>query len=30
MALAQKKTREDNEKKLPFEEIVEPFKNTRI
>ncbi|MFU9915080.1 DUF2304 domain-containing protein [Fannyhessea vaginae] len=30
MALAQKKRREDNEKKLPFEEIVEPFKNTRI
>lgn len=30
MALAQKKTREDNEKKLPVEEIVEPFKNTRI
>ncbi len=30
MALAQKKTREDNEKKLPFEETVEPFKNTRI
>lgn len=30
MALAQKKTHEGNEKKLPFEEIVEPFKNTRI
>lgn len=30
MALAQKKAHEDNEKKLPFEEIVEPFKNTRI
>ena len=30
MALAQKKPREHTEKKLPFEELVEPFKNTRI